>query len=317
MIYTAAVTKNMKLKENLTLDELSKDEIKWYWVDFHSPSSDEMQLLDTFFNFHPLAIEDCMHFLQRPKIDYYEDHNFLVLHSLNTNTLTSEELDVFIAKNYIVTFHNTTLSEIEECKKKFISNPNLWKEGTIHLLYLILDELVDNYFPVSYDIEDRLNDIDDIEPDHLNREQINKVFQIRSNLLKLRRVINTMKDLMYRIINSQHIEKPPEKHVYFHDIYDHLLRLSEIIESSFLVTSDIRDSYVSMNSDRMNKIMMFFTAITSIFVPLTFIVGIYGMNFDNMPELHWKYGYFVVLGLMGILAIIMLLWFKKKKWFDT
>lgn len=316
MIYTAAITKDFELKENLPLQDLQKDNIKWFWVDFHCPTPEETGFLTSFFNFHPLAIEDCMHNLQRPKIDYYGDYSFLVLHSLNSKTLGSEEVDLFISEKYIVTYHNSPSKEIEECRKKLKSRPNLLAGGTIYMEYIVMDELVDNYFPVTYDIEDSLDQLEDIERGDLNKDHINNVFQIRVKLLKLRRTINQMRDLLYRLINSHHVEVTHEKHAYFHDIYDHLLRLSEIIESSLLITSDMRESYVSMNSDRMNKIMIFFTAITTIFVPLTFIVGIYGMNFDYMPELHWRYGYFLILLMMGIITLIMCIWFKKKNWFE-
>ncbi len=107
-----------------------------------------------------------------------------------------------------------------------------------------------------------------------------------------------------------------ERQLYFHDIYDHLLKLSEMIETNREITADIRDSYLSLNSNRMNNIMMTFTAITTIFMPLSFIAGIYGMNFDYMPELHWKYGYFVVLAAMAVIGMTMFVWFKRNGWFQ-
>lgn len=147
---------------------------------------------------------------------------------------------------------------------------------------------------------------------------MDKVFEIRSDLLKLRRIINQMRDLIYRVLNSTHIEDIKDTNrVYFVDVYDHLLRLSEMIESIQSITSEIRDSFLSLNSHKMNKIMMILTVISSIFIPLTFIVGIYGMNFDYMPELRWRYGYFFVMGLMVILGSCMFLWFKHKGWLKT
>ncbi|MDP4091179.1 MAG: magnesium/cobalt transporter CorA, partial [Bacillota bacterium] len=190
-----------------------------------------------------------------------------------------------------------------------------WREGTIYIQYEILDSLVDNYFPAIYELEDYLNEFDETGRHSSDKSFIHNVFDARSRLLKLRRIVNQMKDLLYRLVSSDNIKESRSRHAYFSDIYDHLLRLSEFIESSLLVTSDLRDSYLSMNSDRMNRIMMLFTAITTIFVPLTFIVGIYGMNFDYMPELRWKYGYFLTLAAMGTLSLLMLLWFKKKGWF--
>lgn len=144
---------------------------------------------------------------------------------------------------------------------------------------------------------------------------MNEVFGIRSDLLKLRRTIIPMRDLLYRIVNTNMMKSDANRQAYFNDIYDHLLKLTEIVESNRDMTADLRDSYQTLNSNRMNAIMMTLTIVSTIFIPLTFIVGVYGMNFDNMPELHWKYGYFGVLIFMGLLVSGMLLWFKHKGWF--
>lgn len=316
MIHTLAITKELKLKKGLSLNQLHGQDIEWFWVDFDSPTEEESQLLHSHFHFHHLAIEDCLHFLQRPKLDYYEDYNFYVLHCLNEKKLTAEEVDLFVGSNFIVSYHQNHLSEINEVRQRITTTENSWPEGSIYVCYSILDKLVDHYFPAVYKIEDDINEIDDNVKGESLRKLLDRVFDIRSDLLKLRRIVTQMRDLLYRMLNSNHLEDIKSKQMYFTDIYDHLLRLNEMIESSQAMTSEIRDSYLSINAHRMNTIMMLLTVITTIFIPLTFIVGIYGMNFKNMPELDWKYGYFIVLAAMGILALIMFLWFKKKGWFD-
>lgn len=315
MLHIVAVEKDMKLKENISLQELREENVKWFWVDFDCPSVEESTLLESFFNFHPLAIEDCLHNLQRPKIDFYDNYSFLVVHALQKETLTPSELDIFVGENFIVSYHLAPLKEVENSRVKILSQHQHWKEGSVYVQYELMDNLVDNYFPIIYQIEDYLNQFDEIDVFNKDKNFVHKLFEIRNRLLKLRRIINQMKDLLYRIVNSENMRVHKSRHVYFADVYDHLLRLSEFIESSILVTSDLRESYISINSDRMNRIMMLFTAITTIFVPLTFIVGIYGMNFDNIPELHFRYGYFITLGVMGMLAVFMLFWFRKKGWF--
>lgn len=316
MVHTIAITKDLKLKKNLPLTDLQSKDIEWYWVDFDCPIEEESKLLDTHFHFHHLAIEDCLHFLQRPKLDYYGDYNFYVLHGLNDKKLASEEVDLFLGKNFIVTYHQTHLSEIDEVWLKINTSEDTWLEGSIFVCYTILDKLVDHYFPAVYKIEDEISEVDDNEKGESLRILMDRVFEIRSDLLKLRRITTQMRDLLYRMLNSNHLEEIKSKHVYFTDIYDHLLRLNEMIESSQAMTSEIRDSYLSINAHRMNSIMMLLTVITTIFIPLTFIAGVYGMNFKNMPELEWHYGYFVVMGVMGALALAMFLWFKWKGWFD-
>jgi magnesium transporter len=316
MIHILAISTDLKLVQNMTLNQLQSKNILWYWVDFDSPTEEEITFLETFFKFHPLAIEDCLHFLQRPKLDYYSEYNFFVLHSLNQSTLKAEELDLFVGKNYIVSFHLEPSFEIEEVREKIISSEKLWSEGSIYAAYLIFDKLVDHYFPAVYKIEDYINDLDENEGNKSIKRLMDELFETRSKLLKLRRIVVQMRDLMYRILNSDHLENFKSKHIYFSDIYDHLLRLSEMIESSQAITSEMRENYLSINSNRMNTIMMLLTVITSIFIPLTFIAGIYGMNFKYMPELEWKYGYFLVMGLMAGIALFMFYLFKKKGWFD-
>jgi magnesium Mg(2+) and cobalt Co(2+) transport protein (corA) len=314
MLQILAISKDFHLVKDIPINNLNFNEFSWYWVDFEDPTTEEIALLQNHFNFHPLAIEDCLHILQRPKLDFYNNYNFFVFHSLTNNTLVPEELDVFVGSNFIVTFHKTHLIEIDEVKDKIVCNEKHWYDGSIYAAYLLLDKVVDNYFPSIYTIEDTLNALDDA--DYSIKTILDQLFKIRGDLLKLRRSIIQMRDLLYRILNSNHLEEFKEKHVFFSDIYDHLLRLSEMIEANMAITAEIRDNYMSINSNKMNSNMMLLTVISSIFIPLTFIVGVYGMNFQYMPELNFKYGYFIVIGIMLAIALSMFYWFKRKGWFD-
>lgn len=316
MIYTLARTKKSEMLVNVPLDRLSMKDISWYWVDFESPNKEEIALLREHFRFHDLAIEDCLEHLERPKVDYYDAYNFFVLQALDANTLDPIEVDLFVGENYVVSFHKLKLKEIDSARQKLLDSINFKEEGPTYIAYLIFDKIVDFYFPIIYKIEDYLNEINVNLDESRIHNLIDQVFDIRTDLLKLRRVINSMKELLYRILNAQHLEGFRDNKRYFNDIYDHLLKLSDIVESNREVTSDVRDNYLSINSHRMNKIMTTLTVITSIFIPLTFIVGVYGMNFDYMPELRWRYGYFLILGIMVSIGICMLIWFKRRGWFD-
>jgi magnesium transporter len=178
-----------------------------------------------------------------------------------------------------------------------------------------MDKMVDNYFPLVYQIEDTLDEIDSNSKGRSMEALLKDLFDTRHDLLSLRHTITPMRDLLYRILNSQRLTSLEGKIAYFSDIYDHLLKLTEMIEANRELTTDIRDSYISINSNEANHVMKVLTVITTIFMPLTFIVGVYGMNFHYMPELTWKYGYFGALILMFIIALWMTLWFKKKGWF--
>lgn len=317
MISIIAVTKQGELICDLRIEELEQKNIIWSWVDFCSPSEEEINLLGNYFKFHHLAIEDCLHRLQRPKLDYYDNYNFFVLHSLKQNTLTVEEIDLFLGGNMIVSFHLQDIQEINVVREQLLSNvKNIWNEGHIYVAYLIIDKIIDNYFPVVHKIEDTLTELDSIAAGSWTRGLVEELFDVRGELLKLRRTVNAMRDLIYRVLNSTHLETIRTRQVYFSDIYDHLLKLSDMIEANRDITSDIRDSYLSISSDRMNTIVTVLTVITTIFAPLTFIAGVYGMNFTYMPELNWRYGYFIILAIMVLTGIVMYLWFKTKGWLD-
>lgn len=312
MIRTLVVTNDLRIINDVPLSGLSAEDIKWFWVDFDNPTEEEASLLSSHFRFHPLAIEDCLHYLQRPKLDYYEGYDFFVLHTLNQNTLAPEEIDIFLGKNFIVSFHLLPSTEIELVWQKLNIDKSSLDKGSKYLFYQIMDKIVDEYFPSIYQLEDNLNELETKEAaDNL----IEDVYAIRSQLLKLRRTVFPMRELMYRILNSERVIIPKDERVYFMDIYDHLLKLSEMIESNREMTADIRDSYLSINSNRMNEIMKTLTVMTSVFIPLTFIASIYGMNFEYMPELSYRYGYYVVLTVMLIVGSFMIIWLWRKGWF--
>ena len=317
LIRTFGFKKNSEPYVNFDLNSLSEYKLQWYWVDFNDPSEPEIELLRNYFNFHPLSIEDCIYSLNKPKLDYYEGYNFFILNALRKDFLVPMEISLFVGQDYIISFHTESFDEMDEAWERVTKDHYHWDKGPTFVAYQIFDKIVDQFFPAVYKIEDQLDGLDS----NMNKKSIHKlieeVFQIREDLLKLRRIIYSMRDLLYRILNSERLPDFMEHKIYFSDIHDHLLKLSDLIESSREITSDLRDSYISVNSNRMNTNMMILTVITTIFIPLTFLAGIYGMNFDYMPELNWKYGYFLVLGVMAFLGISMFLWFKRKGWFDT
>ncbi|MBM7692162.1 magnesium transporter [Peribacillus deserti] len=315
MIRTAAITKDYKLKEHVPLSELNDNDFLWYWVDFDQPNTEEIDKLRDPLMFHPLAIEDCIHTLQRPKLDYYEDYVFFVAQALNTSNLVREEVDIFLAENYIVTYHNDKSEEINKVWQRLVQSSKVEKWGPSHVLYQVLDKIVDNYFPLVQRIEETLNEIDDNPHNKTMQMLLVDLFEARHNILLLRQVISPMRDLGYRILNSNRLASIQIEKEYFTDIYDHLVRLREMIEASRELTTDIRESYIALNSTQTNHVMKVLTVITTIFMPLTFIAGIYGMNFEHMPELTWKYGYFQALCLMIVIGMGMFIWFNKKGWF--
>jgi magnesium transporter len=318
MISLIGITKENKIEKQTSIDSLNLDKYKWLWVDFNQPTEDEMIHLTETFQFHPLAIEDCLYkTTQRPKLDYYDNHTFFITHIVREEDkeIIKEELDFFVGVNFVVTFHLMPSMEVSQVADRLMTEKHTEKFSSHHVFYEILDKIVDNYFPIIYKIEDIL---DVIEDNTLNKPMDNllkELFETRYMLLNLMHTVNPMRDLLYRMLNSQHLKNIITRKEYFSDIYDHLLKLSEMLMSNREITADIRDNYLSLNSHQTNNVMKVLTIMTSIFAPLTFIAGIFGMNFKHMPELTWKYGYPLSLLLMGFLGFSMFLWFKKKGWF--
>ncbi|MCT2535280.1 magnesium/cobalt transporter CorA [Aquibacillus koreensis] len=314
MIQIIAITNN-QLHTPSTIDELKQHDYDWYWIDFDQPTDDEIKQLDEKLHFHPLAIEDCIHELQRPKLDYYDDFNFFTTHAINPKDLSKQEHDFFLGENFIVSYHNYESSEINQAWRRLSGVQDVSKWDHYRIFYEVLDKIVDNYFPIIYEIEDELNSIENNDDQEAMEILLDNLFDIRHELLKLRHTINPVRDLFYRMLNSHRLKGIRDRREYFTDIYDHLLKLSEMVASNREIANDIRDNYLSLNSHQTNQVMKLLTIITSIFVPLTFIVGIYGMNFENMPELSWQYGYFAVLILMVVITVLMVIYFKRKGWF--
>lgn len=317
MINIIGNTYENNLETDISINKLAFSNYKWFWVDFNEPTDEEIKHLADTFHFHPLAIEDCIHRLQRPKLDYYDDHTFYATHIVldGEKEILKEELDFFIGENFIVTFHRTPSKEVTFVWDSLLSQTNIEKWDTFYVFYQILDKAVDNYFPIIYKIEDDLDKIEDNTQQKSTKLLMAELFNTRYKLLNLLHTVNPMRDLLYRMLNSHHLSLISEKREYFSDIHDHLLKLSEMVMSNREITADIRDNYLSLNSHQTNNVMKVLTIITSIFAPLTFIAGIYGMNFENIPELTWKYGYFLTLGLMGTIGVSMYIWFKGKGWF--
>ncbi|GIO69828.1 magnesium/cobalt transporter CorA [Paenibacillus sp. FSL M7-1455] len=318
MIRTLAVTHTHEVVTNFPLEDTRPGDYAWMWVDFNAPTEEESALLTTYFHFHPLAVEDCLHVLQRPKLDNYDELQFYVLHAIDPDTLHVEEVDLFLGQDLLVSFHEKELEEVDEAWKEIIQHAHdrkIWSRGPVSCAYNVMDKLVDKYFPCVFTIEDELAELETRGSRESVEELMKQVFELRGRLLKLRRTIVPMRDLLYRVVNSQHVQSSSEHKVYFGDIYDHLLKLTDMIEADREMTADLRDSYISLNSNRMNSIMKTLTVITTVFMPLTLIAGIYGMNFTNMPELGWKYGYPAVMVLMFALAAGMVLWFQRRGWF--
>ncbi len=314
MLKIIAIDKLGGLLTNLSLEEVKNDNISWYWVDFNCPTKKEIELLTTFFRFHELLIEDCLTLLERPKIEITRQQIFLVSHILKNIDSEYETINMFIGKDYIVTIHLTHIRFLSKVISKVLYKGDEY--SPMHVMHMLISEIVEGYIPLISKIENRLDELEENDAHTKGSKIMNEVFDLRSDLLKLRRGLLPMRELIHRFLVSRRVDMTDNDRKYFHDVYDELVQQTEIIEASRELASDIRENYMTYNSFKSNNIMMTLTVISTIFLPLTFLAGVYGMNFSYMPELQTEYGYFVLWIVMFLIAAGMLWFFKKKGWFD-
>ncbi|CAM2960045.1 MULTISPECIES: magnesium/cobalt transporter CorA [Paenibacillus] len=283
----------------------------FYWID---ADVDDLAVLQPLFMMHDLAVEDCLSDEeQRPKIEIYESHYFIVINSIrfDDEEIFLRAVNLFLGRHFIISVTKQKVSELRTLK------PILWEQEIStpdKLLYLLVDLIVDNYFTVGDRIEARIEKLEEDILMHTKKSHLNEIIGLRSEILWLKKVlgpqkevINTLNKKDLRLIDDQ-LQK------YFSDIYENAVKISETFETYRDLMGNLREAYQSSIANRANEIMRVFTAITTVFMPLTVITGIYGMNFTNMPELDWKYGYFVVIGLMVTLGLSMFFIFRKKDW---
>jgi len=289
------------------------------WVDVRKPIQKDMEFLEKYFSFHQLAIEDCMATIQRPKIDTYDDYLFIVLHAAilaaHRDKATSLELDSFVGENYVVTVHLKSIDSVTSTWERCLKNKSIMSRGAAYLFYYITDALVDNYFPILEKLDKEIQRTEDVIFNDPDRKVLNKIFDLKENVLALRRILGPQRETMNFIARGSYQPIIPDSlSIYFRDVSDLLARINDNLDTYRDLLTSAVDGYMSATSNKLNEIMKVLTIIATIMMPLTLITGIYGMNFRFMPEVTWRYGYFVIVGIMLSIAAGMLLFFKKKKW---
>ncbi|TGA97063.1 magnesium/cobalt transporter CorA [Sporolactobacillus shoreae] len=306
-----------EMTDTMTLSSLNTEATKWHWVDINEPNDAENDAFSHHFPFFRAHVKNDHRYTKRPQLKLFDDYYFLSIQAVSPSTLKPHELQMYIGKNYFFSLHIDNLKAVNDVWHECRSDENISEEETPkEILHRLLDRLVEQYFMVANLLEDKIDALD-LNSKHESIHKLNdRVFQIRSELLSFRRAVTPLQDIFQRMVGSTYVPTSDADNIYLRNISENLARLTHMIESNMEITSDIRDSYLSLTSYRTNSIMQTLTVITTIFMPLTFIAGIYGMNFKYMPELNWHAGYFLVLGLMMGIAISMYFWFRKKGWFD-
>jgi magnesium transporter len=317
---------HQKIEEHWTvadLPQLLKDSSNLIWVDMEAPTEADEQVLLDVFKFHPLTVEDCRENRHYPKIEEFEGYIYFIVHGVTADIsperFNTIELDGFLGSNYVITYHHEMFRSINNVKQHLRTTPVACQRGTAYLLHQILDQVVDYYSPVLDDFDDR---IDRLEQDIFNLKQPNnrilsEIMDLKRSVLRLRRISGKQMDILHRMSRGEFALIPEEMRPFYRDIYDHLVRVVDLSENYRDLISGSLEAYLSVVSNRLNEIMKVLTIFSAIMLPLTFIAGVYGMNFDHMPELHSRYGYYAVWGLMVVVAMAMLLFFKRRGWIGS
>jgi magnesium transporter len=320
MLTSFLIQKNQPLKSNLSRAEMLaalKIKENVLWLDLEDPSEFETEILIEIFNFHELAIEDCVNALSQPKVDDYGDYLFLVVHgvSLQENKeLKIIELDTFLGKNFVVTVHGEPLKSIEQVREIIRRKPEAFSESADMLVHSVLDHAIDHYQPVVTHYEEKIECLEEEVFNSQSKDYLATVMQTKRDLFHFRRIVAPQRDTINHVTRNQTPLIRPENVIYFRDIYDHLFRVYGTIDACSEALNGILHVYFSFSSNKVNEAVKRMTVLATLSMPTVMIASIYGMNFAHMPELNHPYGYFFSLGVMAVTSLGMLAFMKFKKW---
>jgi magnesium transporter len=291
---------------------------EFFWLDLDQPDPNDFEILRDVFKFHPLAIEDSEHFDQRAKIDDYDDFVFLVVYGAVPDDDRLVEVHCFYSERFLVTVHRDDCPAFAAIRERFAKRDQEIDQPSL-LLYRIVDGLVDSFFPILADFDDRIDELEDAIFLSADDKQLQEIFQMKRLLVGMRKAITPQRDMFASLLGG--VSELPglaeEDERYFRDVYDHLIRISDLIDSYRDLLTGAMDVYLSTVSNRLNAVMKQLTVIATIFLPLTFITGFFGQNFGWLVRNVSSWPAFVALGIGIELGAIFLLltFFKRRGWF--
>jgi magnesium transporter len=286
------------------------------WLDVSAPTEDDLAWLARAYGFHPLAIEDCRNFNQRAKVEAYHGYLFLSLTTTarKDGKLIPQEMEAFLGPDYLITVHREPLDAINQVREH-------WKTDVRpdFLLYLIADHMVDVYFPMLDEMEDEIDELEDAILENATQATMHRIFTLKQQLVLLRKITAPMRDVMNALAGTRWATTEGRPYIdaqtalYFRDAYDHLTRIYDLIETSRDLLGNALDAYLSTVSNRLNEVMKRLTLLTTVFMPISFLVGFGGMNFQQMPFDN-PVAFAILISLLGVVPISMLIWFWRSKW---
>ncbi len=293
------------------------------WIDLTGQDDAQLELLRSRFDFHPLAIEDCAHFDQRPKVEEYGSYLFIVTQGFwcqgdRVHKLEVQELHAFVGPNYLVTVHLGGIEALENVWKRAAGDAALVRRGVDFLYYLIADGMVDDDFPILDLVAEELESLEDAVLSNPRRDDLSRIFELKHHLVLMRKVLSPQRDVLSTLSKRGDARVSEKTALYFRDVYDHLVRINESIEANRDLLGNALDAYLSAVSQRTNEIMKYLTIMSAVFLPLAFVVGFFGQNFEDLPGLKdWMHSdtlMYVMIGLCVTIPVGMVAFFKHKDW---
>lgn len=306
-----------------TLEECLPDQLDngVTWVDVQGlHNTPIIEKISERFNLHPLTTEDILNIEQRPKVDEFEKYLFITLKVLNWNkkksTFVIKQLSLILGKNFVLSFHETHTNIFDAVRERLCSQKNqrMRQQGGDYLVYRLIDAVVDEYFLVLEALGDLIGDVEEEIIASPKPQNSRNIYRLKRKMLLLRKAIWPMREAISHLLDEDDELISKFTRVYLRDVYDHTVQAIDSIDTFRDMLSSMLDMYLSSLTNRMNEIMKTLTIITTIFIPITAIASIYGMNFADIPGLHWHYGYYTTLVVMVLIAIAMIIYFQRKKW---
>jgi len=308
-------------EKNVTLDKLfeSKNDLAVEWINFDGIHDVKMiEKIGSFYGIDTLILEDIVNSNQRAKIEDYGDYVYLVLKMLTisskTGEIETEQISIVFNSKIVFSFQEKQEDDFESLRDRISKKGKIRKMGTDYLTYSLIDYIADNYFIVLEKIGDRIEKIEDEVLTSPDSYTLKKIHELKRDTLMIKKSVWPLRDVLGLMIRPENDFIQDSIVFNLRDAYDHTIEVIDTVEAYRDFMSGLLDIYLSGTSNRMNEIMKVLTLISTIFMPLTFIAGVYGMNFKRMPETEWYNGYFIILGFMAVVVLIMFIIFKKKKW---
>jgi len=306
---------------NLTIDALLRNQkpncVNWLNLDGLS-SLDIIEKVQSHFCLHSLLVEDVLSD-QRPKAEEFDDYLFVtlkMLYRIDGSAIDYEQISFVLGSNFLISFQEKEGDLFDGFRERIrLDQGRVRKKEADYLMYRLIDIIVDNYYNVLDRIGEIIEDIEETVYENPSNKTFNRIQKLKKELIYLRKALYPLRDAISKIVKGESEFVREENLRYYADVYDHTVHIIDSLDTYRDLTSSLMDIHINAMNTRMNEVMKVLTVISTIFMPLTFIVGIYGMNFDFMPELRWHWGYFGVLGAMFLIVVTMLGYFRHKKWF--